>query len=180
MLAITDTRACGFSGAAEYHTIAEVKSASRIPVIANGDIDSPERARAVLESTGADGVMIGRAAQGRPWIFREIEHFLATGEHMPPPLVSEIRAVLLEHMRELHEFYGAEAGVRVARKHIGWYVRELPGGEALRQRVNALQGASEQAVEVSIYFARLAEGGERLRYAPAGTAANETLERLAA
>ncbi|MBI3375750.1 MAG: tRNA dihydrouridine synthase DusB [Betaproteobacteria bacterium] len=174
------TRACGFSGEAEYDTIAEVKSASRIPVIANGDIDSPERARAVLESTLADGLMVGRAAQGRPWIFREISHFLATGVRLPPPRVAEIRAVVLEHLRELHDFYGAEAGVRVARKHIGWYVRELPGGEALRQRVNATHCILKQVAEVGAYFERLAEGGERLRFALPAEAANETRARLAA
>ena len=156
------SRACGFSGDAEYETIAEVKSATRIPVIANGDISSPEQARAVLELTGADGLMIGRAAQGRPWLFREIEHYLATGRRLPAPRVAEIRAVLLEHLRELHEFYGAEHGVRIARKHIGWYVRALDGGEAFRQRINALQQAGQQIAAVGAYFDRLAESGERL------------------
>ena len=156
------SRACGFSGDAEYETIAEVKSAMRIPVIANGDIASPEQARAVLELTGADGLMIGRAAQGRPWLFREIEHYLATGRRLPAPRVAEIRAVLLEHLRELHEFYGAEHGVRIARKHIGWYVRALDGGEAFRQRMNALQDAAQQVAAVGEYFDWLAERGERL------------------
>ena len=156
------TRACGFSGDAEYATIAEVKSATRIPVIANGDIASPEQARAVLEFTGADGLMIGRAAQGRPWLFREIEHYLATGRRLPAPRVAEIRAVLLEHQRELHEFYGAEQGVRIARRHIGWYVRALEGGEAFRQRVNALQQAEQQLAAAGAYFDWLAERGERL------------------
>jgi tRNA-dihydrouridine synthase B len=156
------SRACGFAGNAEYETIAQVKSAARIPVIANGDIASPEHARAVLEFTGADGLMIGRAAQGRPWLFREIEHYLATGERLPAPRVAEIRAVLLEHLRELHEFYGAEGGVRIARKHIGWYVRALDGGEAFRQRMNVLQDAGQQVAAVGEYFDRLAERGERL------------------
>jgi tRNA-dihydrouridine synthase B len=156
------SRACGFSGDAEYETIAEVKSATHIPVIANGDITSPEQARAVLERTGADGLMIGRAAQGRPWLFREIEHYLATGRRLPAPRVAEIRTVLLEHLRELHEFYGAEHGVRIARKHIGWYVRALDGGEAFRQRINALQQAAQQVAAVGAYFDRLAASGERL------------------
>jgi tRNA-dihydrouridine synthase B len=119
------TRACGFSGEAEYDTIREVKAATRLPVVANGDISGPQKAKRVLEYTGADGVMIGRAAQGRPWIFREIEHFLKTGETLPPPLVSEIRAVLLEHLQELYAFYGRERGVKVARKHISWYTKGL-------------------------------------------------------
>jgi tRNA-dihydrouridine synthase B len=170
------SRACGFSGEAEYETIAEVKSAVHIPVIANGDITTPEQARAVLERTGADGLMIGRAAQGRPWIFREIEHFLATGRRLPAPRVAEIRAVLLEHLRELHEFYGVQGGVRIARKHIGWYVRGLMGDDDFRRYVNTIEHAEEQIVAVGVYFDRLAERGERLRYATA----RESAERLAA
>ena len=162
------TRACGFSGHAEYDTITQVKTAVGIPVIANGDICSPEDARAVLLSTGADGVMIGRAAQGRPWIFREIAHYLATGRRMAPPLIAEIREVLLEHLRELHLFYGAEQGLRVARKHIGWYVRDLPGGEAMRGELNRIETAGAQLAAVSAYFARLAHSGERLSYVQAG------------
>ena len=115
------TRACGFSGDAEYETIAEVKSELGIPVIANGDIDTPERVKEVLERTGADAVMIGRAAQGRPWMFREISHYLATGERLPPPQVAEIRRVLGAHLDDLYAFYGEQTGVRVARKHISWY-----------------------------------------------------------
>ena len=156
------TRACGFSGDAEYETIAQVKAAVRIPVIANGDIATPEQARAVLERTGADGLMIGRAAQGRPWLFREIEHYLATGRKLPSPRVAEIRAVLLEHLRELHDFYGPEAGVRIARKHVGWYVRALEGGEAFRQRMNALEDAAAQVAAAGEYFDWLAGRGERL------------------
>jgi tRNA-dihydrouridine synthase B len=150
------TRACMFEGAAEYDTIAEVKAALRIPVIANGDIRTPEEAQRVLQATGADGIMIGRAAQGRPWLFREIAHYLATGERLPPPDGREIGAVLGEHLEGLYSLYGAEHGARVARKHIGWTVRALPGGEALRASVNRLQAAPEQFAAVNDYFERLA------------------------
>jgi tRNA-dihydrouridine synthase B len=150
------TRACMFTGHAEYHTIAEVKAAVRIPVIANGDIESPEDARRVLQATGADGVMVGRAAQGRPWLFREIAHYLATGERLAPPRAHEIGAVLVEHLDGLYSLYGADHGARVARKHIGWTVRALPGGEALRSSVNQLQAADAQRAVVNDYFARLA------------------------
>src|SRR5204862_676568 len=133
MLAIHGrTRACMFEGAAEYDTIAEVKARARIPVVANGDISTPEQAKRVLELTGADAIMIGRAAQGRPWLFREIAHYLATGEMLAPPVPAEMGAVLIEHLEGLDSLYGAEHGARVARKHIGWTVRELPGGETLR------------------------------------------------
>jgi tRNA-dihydrouridine synthase B len=158
------TRACGFSGRAEYETIATVKRAVSIPVIANGDIATPDAARDVLARTGADGVMIGRAAQGRPWIFREIAHFLATGERLPAPLVSEIREVLLAHLADLHGFYGRDAGVRVARKHIAWYTRGLAGAGAFRARMNALDTCEEQTAAVALYFDRLGAGGERLPY----------------
>ena len=174
------TRACGFSGRAEYDTIAEVKSAVGIPVIANGDIGTPEAARAVLERTGADGVMIGRAAQGRPWIFREIAHFLATGERLAAPRVAEIRDVLIGHVQALHEFYGEEQGLRISRKHIGWYVEALPGGEAFRREMNTIEAADAQVGAVSAFFARLAGTGERLRYARAFDGAMEYRERLAA
>jgi tRNA-dihydrouridine synthase B len=174
------TRACGFSGRAEYDTIAAVKAAVTLPVIANGDIRSPEEALAVLRWTGADGVMIGRAAQGRPWIFREIAHYLELGEKLAPPLVSEIRAVLIEHLHGLHEFYGCEQGVRVARKHIGWYTRDLPGGESFRQEMNRIEDAGAQVAAVSSYFARLAGTGERLRYAERVETATEFREKLAA
>jgi tRNA-dihydrouridine synthase B len=150
------TRACMFEGEAEYRTIAEVKAAVRIPVIANGDIRSPEDARRVLEATGADGVMIGRAAQGRPWFFREVAHYLATGERLSPPPAREIGAVLDEHLEGLYSLYGAEQGARVARKHIAWTVRALPGGEALRRSVNALHAAEAQRAAVNDYFERLA------------------------
>jgi tRNA-dihydrouridine synthase B len=150
------TRACMFEGEAEYRTIAEVKSRVRIPVIANGDIRTPEDARRVLELTGADGVMVGRAAQGRPWLFREIVHFFATGERLAPPPLREIGAVLTEHLDGLYSLYGCEHGARVARKHIGWTVRGLPGGETLRSSVNALQVADLQRAAVNDYFERLA------------------------
>jgi tRNA-dihydrouridine synthase B len=150
------TRACMFEGRAEYETIAEVKACVRIPVIANGDIETPEDAKRVLQATGADGVMIGRAAQGRPWLFREIAHYLATGERLAPPPPREIGKVLAEHLEGLYSLYGAEHGTRVARKHIGWTVRTLPGGEALRASVNVLNAAAEQRAALNDYFERLA------------------------
>jgi tRNA-dihydrouridine synthase B len=150
------TRACAFGGQAEYESIAEVKSRVRIPVIANGDVHTPEDAKRVLQATGADGVMVGRAAQGRPWLFREIAHYLATGEHLAPPAAREIGAVLVEHLDGLYDLYGGEHGARVARKHIGWTVRALPGGEALRSSVNVLQVADAQRAAVNDYFERLA------------------------
>ena len=174
------TRACKFSGAVEYATIAEVKAGVGIPVIANGDIRSPEDARRVLRRTGADGVMIGRAAQGRPWIFREIEHFLATGTHMAAPRISEISAVLAEHLQGLYGFYGSEHGVRVARKHIGWYVNELPGGEAFRRDMNRIESANEQLAAVDAYFDRLGGTGERLQYLGHDPGTMDFREKLAA
>ena len=151
------TRACGFSGAVEYHSVAAAKAAVRIPVIANGDIGSADDARRVLALTGADGVMIGRAAHGRPWIFREIEHELATGARLAPPGMAEIRAVVLEHLEALHALYGEPQGVRVARKHIGWYLRALPGGEAFRHEANRIESAAGQLHAVRSFFDRLAE-----------------------
>ena len=150
------TRACMFEGRAEYATIAAVKAALRIPVIANGDVQTPEDAKRVLEATGADGIMIGRAAQGRPWLFREIAHYLDTGERLAPPPAREIGAVLGEHLEGLYSLYGGEHGARVARKHIGWTVRALPGGEAFRSSVNRLHAAHEQRAAVNDYFERLA------------------------
>ncbi|MDH5210310.1 MAG: tRNA dihydrouridine synthase DusB [Betaproteobacteria bacterium] len=150
------TRACGFAGHAEYDTIAEVKASVRLPVIANGDIETPQEARAVLDRTGADGLMIGRAAFGRPWIFREIEHFLATGETLAPPAPAEIEAVVREHLDGLYALYGEEQGLRVARKHLGWYTRALPEGERFRQVVVRLEAAATQRAAVNDYFARLA------------------------
>jgi len=158
------TRACGFAGEAEYATIAAVKSHVSIPVMANGDIDSPEKAKRVLDETRADAIMIGRAAQGRPWIFREISHYLATGERLPPPSVSEVCRMLVDHLHELHAFYGDEAGVRIARKHICWYTKELAGSAAFRHRINQLETASEQVAAVKRFFVSLAEQDERLAY----------------
>jgi tRNA-dihydrouridine synthase B len=150
------TRACGFAGRAEYQTIAEVKSQVRIPVLANGDIETPEDAARVLAATGADGLMIGRAAHGRPWLFREIEHFLASGERLAPPCREEMRAVLIEHLEGLYALYGSEQGTRVARKHIGWTVRGLPDGDAFRSAVNRIDAADAQHSAVNDYFDRLA------------------------
>jgi tRNA-dihydrouridine synthase B len=148
------TRADQYRGAAEYDTIAEVKSRARVPVIANGDIDSPEKARFVLEYTKADGLMIGRAAQGRPWLFREIEHFLATGQKLPPPAPAEIHALLVTHLASLHAFYGERAGVRIARKHIAWYTRGLAGSAAFRRAMNQLPDAAAQLASVEDFFRR--------------------------
>ena len=150
------TRACMFEGEAEYDSIAEVKSRAGIPVIANGDISTPEQAKAVLARTSADGVMIGRAAQGRPWLFRQITHYLATGERMAPPPARDRGALLVEHLDALYDLYGEEQEARVARKHIGWAVRELPGADGLRSVVNSLTLARAQRAAVNDYFERLA------------------------
>ncbi len=158
------TRACGFSGRAEYDTIREVKHATRLQVIANGDITTPEEAKLVLEHTGADGIMVGRAAQGRPWIFREIEHYLATGEKLPAPLVSEIHSVLVAHLQELYAFYGLETGVKVARKHISWYTKGLAGSAGFRHRMNQLETCEEQLQAVNQFFEQLACEHLRLYY----------------
>jgi tRNA-dihydrouridine synthase B len=159
------TRACGFGGSAEYETIRAVKEAVTIPVIANGDIDTPEKARAVLAYTGADAVMIGRAAQGRPWIFREIAHFLGSGEHLPAPEVHEVRELLLAHLEDHYGFYGDAVGVRTARKHIIWYTRRLEGGERFCEHMNAIDHCAGQALAVDRFFIEHAERYERLRYA---------------
>jgi tRNA-dihydrouridine synthase B len=158
------TRACGFSGNAEYDTIAAVKSDVSIPVIANGDIDTPERAKQVLDYTRADAVMIGRAAQGRPWMFGEIEHYLRTGEDLPPPEVAEIHRVLRAHLEALYDFYGEGTGVRVARKHISWYTKGLAGSAAFRHHMNQLQTATEQREAVDRFFGQLAAQGRYLAY----------------
>ena len=161
------TREQGYKGAAEYATIAAVKAALRIPVVANGDIDSPHKAQAVLRATGADALMIGRAAQGRPWVFREIAHYLHTGALLAPPLVLEVRRALLAHLQDHYGLYGEFTGVRSARKHIGWYVRDLPGGDAFRARMNGIDSAPLQWQLVADYFEELADGHERLPTAPA-------------
>jgi tRNA-dihydrouridine synthase B len=160
------TRACGFGGQAEYETIRAVKQAVKIPVIANGDIDTPQKARQVLEMTQADGVMIGRAAQGRPWIFREIVHYLATGEELPPPGVDEARTLLLGHLDGHYSFYGMELGVRTARKHIIWYTRELAGGRSFCDEMNALDDCDSQRRAVDRFLRCHGERHERLTYAP--------------
>jgi tRNA-dihydrouridine synthase B len=157
MLAIHGrTRACAFGGRAEYETIAEVKARLRIPVIANGDVETAEEAQRVLQATGADGIMVGRAAQGRPWLFREISCYLESGRRIPPPDYAEMRAVLLEHLEGLYDLYGEQQGARVARKHIGWTVRGLPAGEEFRASVVRIDDARAQHCAVNDYFARLA------------------------
>ena len=156
------TREQGYKGEAEYDTIAAVKSAVRVPVVANGDIDSPEKARQVLALTGADALMVGRAAQGRPWIFREIAHFLASGTQLAPPLVAEVRRLLLEHLQQHYALYGDYSGVRTARKHIGWYVRDLPGGERFRSEMNAIEDCDAQWRAVAEFFDVLAARMDRI------------------
>jgi tRNA-dihydrouridine synthase B len=170
------TREQGYKGAAEYETMAEIKSRLRIPMVANGDMDSPEKAKAVLAFTQADAVMIGRAAQGRPWIFREITHYLQTGEHLAPPLVAEVSRAMLAHLLEHYALYGEFTGVRSARKHIGWYVRELPGGEVFRQRMNEVEDAHEQHRAVADYFDELATQMDRLPMHQASLNNDETEE----
>ena len=149
------TREQGYKGAAEHETVAAVKAALRIPVVANGDIDSPEKALAVLKATGADALMVGRAAQGRPWIFREIAHYLATGEHLPPPATVDVRHWLIEHLHEHYGLYGEHIGMLTARKHIGWAVHALPGGQAFRAHLNQLDSVASQVTAVADYFEQL-------------------------
>jgi len=158
------TRACAYTGEAEYDTIAAVKAEVKIPVIANGDIDTPEKARFVLQHTGADAVMIGRAAQGRPWLFREIEHFLNTGKYLPAPETAEIRQVLAGHVQELYNFYGEHTGLRVARKHIAWYTKGLAGSAQFRHRMNQLENPAGQMAAVDDFFEQQAQHGTRLHY----------------
>jgi tRNA-dihydrouridine synthase B len=158
------TRACMYTGEAEYDTIRAVKQAVGIPVVANGDITTPEKAKFVLDYTGVDAIMIGRAAQGRPWIFREIAHFLETGEKLPPPEVAEIREVMVEHLQELYSFYGLERGVRVARKHIGWYTKGLRNSAMFRARMNTLESAEAQLEAVAQFFDGLMSVSRELEY----------------
>ena len=167
------TREQGYKGHAEYDTIAAVKASVGVPVVANGDITTPEKARDVLAATGADAIMIGRAAQGRPWIFREIGHFLATGEHLAPPLVAEVRRLLLDHLHDHYRLYGGQTGVRSARKHIAWYLRALPGGEVLRQHINTIDDCATQWQAVADYLEALAQQMDRL---PAATAVDTDSE----
>jgi len=149
------TRADAYTGKAEYETIAAIKAAITIPVIANGDITTPEKAKQVLDATAADAVMIGRAAQGRPWIFREIEHYLETGEHLPEPRLEEVRDILLGHLENLYDFYGEYTGVRMARKHISWYSKGQRHGGAFRHAVNHVDNAEQQFAMVRSFFAEL-------------------------
>ncbi|MDE2565394.1 MAG: tRNA dihydrouridine synthase DusB [Burkholderiales bacterium] len=167
------TREQGYGGAAEYDTVAAVKAALRIPVVANGDIDTPAKARAVLLATGADAVMIGRAAQGRPWVFGEIAHFLAHGTLRAPPSTRDVQRWLLEHLHDHHALYGEAAGLRSARKHIGWAVRGLPGGEAFRTQMNAIDDAQAQRRALQGWFDALAERHPRLPRVEADPAAND-------
>ncbi len=152
------TRADKYNGEAEYDTIAEVKSRVRIPVFANGDITTPEQAQYVLKHTGADGLLIGRGAQGRPWIFREILHFLETGTHLAEPPLGEVEQILIEHLAELHSFYGETMGVRIARKHVGWYLQSHDQSKEFRKRFNAIDDALEQKDSIQQYFAGLRNG----------------------
>jgi tRNA-dihydrouridine synthase B len=158
------TRADLYHGEAEYETIAAVKAAVRIPVVANGDITTPQKAREVLALTGADAIMIGRAAQGRPWLFREIEHFLQTGELLPPPRIDEIQQVMNEHLEDHYAFYGEFTGVRTARKHIGWYTRGLSGANVFRHRMNTLDTTREQLLAVNEFFDAQKALSDRLVY----------------
>lgn len=156
------TREDMYNGAARYELIRAVKNSLSIPVIANGDIDSPEKAKFVLDYTGADALMIGRAAQGRPWIFREIAHYLATGQRLAAPEVVEVRDVLLGHLQDLYQFYGEYSGCRIARKHIAWYTNGLYGSNAFRQAMYAEESTSGQAQVVTRYFEGLLQRDVRL------------------
>lgn len=165
------TREQGYGGLAEFDTVAAVKAAVRVPVVANGDIDSPHKARAVLAATGADAIMLGRAAQGRPWIFREIIHFMATGTLLAPPLVAEVRHLLREHLQDHYTLYGEYLGVRTARKHIGWYLKGLPGADDFRRHLNLIDDCQQQVLAVSDYLDHINQGMDRLPVAPGGVAA---------
>ncbi len=152
------TRACGYQGEAEYETLKAVKSAVNIPVIANGDIDSPSRAAEVLKLTGADGLMVGRAAQGNPWIFREINHLLENGNILAPPSLDEVQNVLINHLENLYDFYGSYMGVRIARKHIGWYCRHHPNTDLFKQQIVRVESTSEQLDLVTEFFSNSTGG----------------------
>lgn len=168
------TRACLYRGDAEYDTIAEVKQNINIPVIANGDIVSPEKAQYVLNYTKADAVMIGRAAQGRPWIFREIEHFLETGSHHPLPTINEIQKTTIKHVLDLYDFYGEETGLRVARKHISWYTKGLKKSAQFRSDMNSLENCNDQINAINNYFDSLKEFSNFIPYEE-GSSVNEAL-----
>jgi tRNA-dihydrouridine synthase B len=181
------TRACLFVGDVEYATIAAVKAAVDIPVLANGNVDTPEQAAHVLAVTGADGLMIGRAAQGRPWIFREIGHYLTTGKRLAPPTVAEMRALIVEHLADHYAFYGDVLGVRIARKHLGWYTETLAGGADFRRTMNAAETVPQQLDAVERYFDTLARAGAQVppaaplrRAGHAHSNPSRTVEALAA
>ncbi|HJV70360.1 tRNA dihydrouridine synthase DusB [Ideonella sp.] len=173
------TREQGYGGQAEHDTVAAIKAALRIPLVANGDIDSPERAAEVLRQTGADAVMIGRAAQGRPWIFNEIAHYLRHGVRPSPPATRDVQRWLTEHLADHYSLYGEESGVRSARKHIGWAVRALPGGEAFRAVMNTLDDAAAQLRAVTTFFDHLADAHERLPVADVHAANQDQIALLA-
>jgi tRNA-dihydrouridine synthase B len=155
------TRACGYVGPVDYAAIRAIKQAVTIPVIANGDIDDPEIARLALDRTGADAFMIGRAARGRPWIFREVAHYLATGQRLPPPTVEDIDQWVVAHLENLHAFYGETAGVRIARKHLAWYSRNWADGTAFRARINSVEHAREQITLARDFLGHLANKERR-------------------
>jgi tRNA-dihydrouridine synthase B len=165
----------GYKGQAEYDTIAQVKRAVSVPVVANGDIDSPQKAQQVLQHTGADAVMIGRAAQGRPWLFREIHHYLAHGTQLAPPLVAEVKRLLMHHLEDHYSLYGSFTGVRTARKHIAWYVHGLPGATEFRQHLNAIEDCQKQSLAVADFLDAIGQKADRLTYL-ASTTEMETRE----
>lgn len=146
------TRSCGYKGDVEYETISRVRESISIPLFANGDITTPEHAKSVIEQTGADAVMVGRAAQGNPWIFEQINHYLKHGKKLPAPSLEEVRSVLLQHLGSLHQFYGEYLGVRIARKHVGWYLNNQPNGVSFRAQFNKLESSSDQVNALERYF----------------------------
>jgi len=158
------TKADLYHGEAEYETIAEVKAIVKIPIVANGDINSPEKAKLVLEKTNADAIMIGRAAQGKPWIFREIDHFLKTGNYLPAPNITEISSIMHDHLLEHYSFYGDYIGLRSARKHIAWYCKGLRNSHQFRARMNTIESCEEQLKAVQDYFEELRQYSEKIQY----------------
>ncbi len=171
------TRACAYTGFAEYDTIAAVKAEIKIPIIANGDITTPQKADQVLAYTKADAIMIGRAAQGRPWIFHEIDQYLQYKRELPSPKVTEIHQILIDHLYDLYDFYGEYSGVRIARKHISWYTKGLVGSAGFRHRMNQLQTSQQQVFETNLFFSELAEQGQRLNYIEGEELVHERSER---